>query len=53
MSLPIIVALIIAACLLVFVWPKLPPMVQTVSAIVLAVACILVLLNAIGFPVAL
>lgn len=50
MDITTIIILVAACCGLVWVFPKLPRVGQIVVAIVIAVACVLVLLNFAGVP---
>lgn len=51
MDLTAILVIVAAICGLVWVFPRLPRIGQIVVAIVVAVACLLVLLNFAGVPV--
>ncbi len=46
-----IILIVVAICGLVWVFPKLPRIAQIVVAIVVVIACLLVLLNAAGVPI--
>jgi hypothetical protein len=53
MNLWTIIVIVVAICGLVWVFPKLPSIAQIILAIVVAIACLIVLLNAFGVPVGL
>lgn len=46
-----LIIVVIAACGLVWIFPKLPRVGQIVVAVVVVIACLLVLLNYAGVPV--
>jgi hypothetical protein len=46
-----IILIVAAICGLVWVYPKLPQMAQIITAIVIVIACILVLLRFAGVPI--
>lgn len=48
-----IIIIVLACCGLVWVYPKLPQIAQIVTAIVIVIACILVLLKFAGVPIGL
>lgn len=53
MSIWTIIVVVLAACGLVWVYPKLPQPGQIILAVVVAIACLIVLLNAFGVPIGL
>ncbi len=53
MSIWTIIVIVVAICGIVWVYPKLPTIGQIILAIVIAIACLIVLLNAFGVPIGL
>ena len=53
MEITTIVIIVAAICGLVWVYPRLPRMAQIVTAIVVVIACVLVLLRFAGVPIGL
>lgn len=51
MDITTIIILVVAVCGLVWVFPKLPQIGQIILAVVVAIACVLVLFNLGGVPI--
>ncbi len=51
MNITALIIVVLAICGLVWVFPKLPRVGQIITAIVVVIACLLVLLNYAGVPI--